>query len=181
MAREVTALYREHVDEHVLSPSLCHTVCTLPSFARSVEESKALDRAGGPRIVVSASGMLTGGRVLHHLKAFAPERENLILLPGFQAPGTRGAAIAEGADHVKVHGRPVPVRAEVVQLSILSAHADRDGLLGWLRAVPEPPRGVFLVHGEPASLDTLRRLVGEELRFPVRVADHAETVELDAG
>ena len=181
MAREVTALYREHADEHVLSRDLCHRVCTLSSFARSVEESKALDHPGAPRIILSASGMLTGGRVLHHLKVFGPREENLILLPGFQAPGTRGAAIAEGADEVKVHGHRLPVRAEVVQLSILSAHADQAGLLAWLGRAAAPPRGVFLVHGEPAALDTLRRCVKEQLRFPVRVADHAETVQLSTG
>ena len=180
MAREVTALYREHLDEHVLPAELCHRVCTLATFARSVEESKALDRQGSPRIIISASGMLTGGRVLHHLKVFAPQEENLILLPGFQAPGTRGAAIADGVEEVKVHGKYVPVRAEVVQLSILSAHADQAGLLGWLGRAAEPPRGVFLVHGEPAALDTLRRRVAEELHLEARVADHAETVQLDA-
>jgi len=178
MAREVTALFREHTDEHALSSDLCHRVCTLASFARSVEESKELDRSGGPRIIVSASGMLTGGRVLHHLKVFAPHEKNMILLPGFQAPGTRGAALADGAEEVKVHGSQVPVRAEVVQLSILSAHADQAELLGWLGSARRPPRGVFLVHGEPAALDTLRRRVAADLGLPVRVADHAQTVEL---
>lgn len=180
MAQEVTKLYREHVDEHVLPAELCHQVCSYASFARSVEESKRLGRPGSPRIIVSASGMLTGGRVLHHLKVFAPHAENLILLPGFQAPGTRGAAISEGADEVKVHGGQVPVRAEVVQLSILSAHADQDELVRWLGRAPRPPKGVFLVHGEPASLDALRKRVAADLVLSVRVADHAETVELSA-
>ncbi len=178
MAREVTGLFREHVDEHVLPAGLCHDVCSYASFARSVEESKGLDRPGKSRIIVSASGMLTGGRVLHHLKVFGPNEDNLILLPGFQAPGTRGAAVAEGADEVKVHGGFVPVRAEVVQLSILSAHADQDELVGWLGQCPRPPKGVLLVHGEPAALDTLRKRVADQVGFSARVADHAQTLEL---
>ena len=178
MAREVTALFREHLDEHVLPAELCHDVCSLASFPRSVEESKALDRKGSARIIVSASGMLTGGRVLHHLKALAPDAQNLILLPGFQAPGTRGAAVAAGADEVKVHGGYVPVRAEVVQLSILSAHADQAELLAWLGRAARPPAGVLLVHGEAEALDAMRRRIAEQLGLPVRVADHLETVEL---
>jgi len=178
MARQVTSLFREHVEEHALPPDLCEEVCTLATFARSVEDSKRLDRPGSPRIIVSASGMLTGGRVLHHLKVFAPHEENLVLLPGFQAPGTRGAALAEGAEEVKVHGGFVSVRAEVVQLSVLSAHADQQELLSWIGRAERPPRGVYLVHGEPAALDTLRQLVHRRLEVPVRVADHAETADL---
>ena len=180
MARKVTALYQEHTDEHRLTPDLCEEVCTLASFARTVEESKRLDRPGPSRIIVSAAGMLTGGRVLHHLKVFGPEADNLILLPGFQAPGTRGAAIADGAEEVKLHGGYVPIKAEVVQLSILSAHADQAELLRWLGRAPSRPRGVVLVHGEPAALDVFRRRVADDLHYPVRVADHAETVDLSA-
>ena len=168
MARDVTALFREHLDEHVLPAELCHQVCSYASFARSVEDSKGLDRPGPSRIIVSASGMLTGGRVLHHLKVFAPNEENLILLPGFQAPGTRGAAIADGAEEVKVHGGSLPVRAEVVQLSILSAHADQDELVAWLGRVPRSPKGVLLVHGEPAALDALRKRAAADLGLDVR-------------
>lgn len=178
MASKVTTLYQKHSVEHVLSDELCERVCTLAAFARSVEDSKGLDHPGPSRIIISAAGMLTGGRVLHHLKVFGPDSKNLILLPGFQAPGTRGAAIAEGAMEVKLHGGYVPIRAEVVQLSILSAHADQAELLAWLGRAPAKPRGVILVHGEPAALDTLRQRVAEDLRFPVRVADHAETIDL---
>ncbi|HEX9793397.1 MAG TPA: MBL fold metallo-hydrolase [Planctomycetota bacterium] len=180
MATAVTELYQEHVAEHILTPESCEAVFSMPNYARSVDESKALDRPGPPRIIISASGMVTGGRVLHHLKVFGPGEDNLILLPGFQAPGTRGAAIAGGAEKVKLHGGYVPIRAEVVQLSILSAHADQSELLGWLGRAEGKPKGVVLVHGEPDSLDVLRLRVKEDLAIPVQVADHGETLDLAA-
>ena len=178
MARKVTELYQRHVDEHVLDADTCQRVCGMPSFARSVEESKRLDAEGPPRILISAAGMLTGGRVLHHLKVFGPHEKNLILLPGFQAPGTRGADLCAGAQELKIHGQFVPIKAEVKQISILSAHPDQAELMSWLGSAPAPPRGVFLVHGEPASLEALRRKVRRDLQWPVRVADDGETVEL---
>lgn len=180
MAREVTGLYEEHADEHRLDAGACRGALSLGTFARTREESKALGRGQGSRIVISASGMLTGGRVLHHLKVFGPHPDNLLLLPGFQAPGTRGADIVAGAKQVKVHGSYLPIRAEVVQLSILSAHADQEELVNWVGRVPRPPRGVFLVHGEPASLEALRRRVSEEHGFSVRVADQGLEVDLSS-
>jgi metallo-beta-lactamase family protein len=121
--------------------------------------------------------MATGGRVVHHLKRFAPEPENLILLAGFQAGGTRGAALAAGATSLKIHGQHVPVRAEVARLDSLSAHADQRGLIAWLAAGPRPRR-LFLVHGEPAGLDALRLAVREQLGWDAYVPDYRETVEL---
>lgn len=180
MAGSVTELYRAHLAEHRLDADSCAAVCDVASYARTVDESKAIDRASGPRIVVSASGMLTGGRVLHHLRVFGPHPRNLILVPGFAAPGTRAADLAAGAERVKVHGRWLDVRAEVVQLSNLSAHADQAGLLAWLGRCERPPRGVFLVHGEPAALEALRVRVRDDLRLPVRVADHRDQVDLAA-
>jgi metallo-beta-lactamase family protein len=180
MAREVTALYQAHTDEHTLSLDACRDVCGLASYARSRSDSKALDAPGPSRIIVSASGMLTGGRVLHHLKVFASNEQNLILMPGFQAPGTRGAAVAAGAEEVRLHGTVLAIRAEVVQLSLLSAHADQDGLVGWLGRIPEPPRSVHLVHGEPAALEALRARVGSELGFEAHVAELGGTVDLSA-
>lgn len=180
MATSATALYQRFVDYHRLSKDECAAVCDVAVFVRSVDESKALNERKGPMVIISASGMATGGRVLHHLRTLAPDERNTILLPGFQAPGTRGADLAAGVDSVKIHGRYVPVRAEVKQLGLLSAHADRQDLLDWLRACPSKPHEVFVVHGEPSASDALRRHVKDELGQRARVAGYREIATLEA-
>lgn len=122
---------------------------------RTVDESKMLDKSPFPSIVVSASGMATGGRVVHHLAAFAPNPRNMILLAGFQVAGTRGRALLDGARTIKAHGRYIPVRAEVVGLEEFSSHAGSDDLMAWLAAAPQPPQNCFAVHGEPQSSQRL--------------------------
>jgi metallo-beta-lactamase family protein len=179
MAVNATEIYRRHADYHRLAPEECGHVCDVAEFVNSVEESKALNRRKGPMVVISASGMLTGGRVLHHLKAFAPDRKNTILLPGYQPPGTRGHALVEGATRVKVHGDYVTVRAEVEQLDVFSAHADQEELLKWVGACERPPREVFITHGEPVSSDALRLRIKDELGYRARAVEHGEQVVLD--
>jgi metallo-beta-lactamase family protein len=179
MATDVTELYERYVDFHKLGPKECAAVCDVATYTRSTDESRKLSALRGRMVIISASGMATGGRVLHHLKALAPDSHNTILLPGFQAAGTRGEALAHGAEALKIHGEYVPVRAEVVHLEMFSAHADQGQLLDWLGACVRPPRGVVLVHGEPVAADTLRRRIGETLGLPVRVAEYREVVELD--
>ncbi|MCA8924513.1 MAG: MBL fold metallo-hydrolase [Planctomycetes bacterium] len=179
MATSATALYQQHVAYHRLDPRQCADVCDLATFVRSVEDSKALNRRAGPMVVISASGMLTGGRVLHHLAAYGPGRKNAILLPGYQPPGTRGHSLLEGARSLKVHGARVAINAEVAQLDVFSAHADQGGLLGWLGACERPPRGVFVTHGEPASADALRLEIKDQLAYRARVPELGDQVELD--
>jgi metallo-beta-lactamase family protein len=145
---------------------------------KSVDESKALTANPMPKIIISASGMATGGRVLHHLKRFAPDPKNTILFAGFQAGGTRGAAMVSGAENVKMHGEYVPVRAQVRNLDMLSAHADANELLRWLHAYKEPPRRTFITHGEPVAADALRHRIEEELGWPCLVPDHGQRVDL---
>jgi metallo-beta-lactamase family protein len=147
-------------------------------MVHTADDSRALNQRSGPMIIISASGMVTGGRVLHHLKAFAPDPRNMILLPGFQAAATRGAALASGATEIKIHGAYVPVGAEVVQLDCMSAHADYAEILGWLRGFKRPPRRTFITHGEPAAADELRRRVEETLGWKVTVPDYGETAVL---
>jgi metallo-beta-lactamase family protein len=125
------------------------------TFHRTVQESKALNDLPGPRIIISASGMLTGGRVLHHMLRLLPDSRNLLVLVGFQAAGTRGRAIQEGARFVRMHGENIPVRAQTISVEGLSAHADRDELLRWLHSSETMPRTVFLTHGEPEALSSL--------------------------
>ena len=178
MATNVTRLYQRHSKDHRLSEAECAEVCATAEYVASVEESRRLNEKDGPMIIISASGMLTGGRILHHLKRFAPSPRNAIVLPGYQASGTRGDSLLRGAEELKIHGSYVPVRAEVHHLDVYSAHADQKGLLAWLGACTRAPRGVFLVHGEPAAADTLRRRIDESLGFPVDVAEDGQSVEL---
>ena len=181
MAADVTALFHLHRGEHRLAPAQCDAMCAAARIVNTVEESKALNERHGPMIIISASGMATGGRVLHHLKAFAPGERNMIVLAGFQAAGTRGGALAQGADDIKIHGEYVPVRAEVVSLDMLSAHADYREILDWLAQVVPAPAHAFVTHGEPASADALRRRLADRLGWRCSVPEQGAAVELDDG
>lgn len=145
-------------------------------LAPSVEESTRLNEPAEPCIIISASGMATGGRVVHHLAHLAPQPRNLILLPGFQVPGTRGRALLDGATSLKMFGSYVPVRAEVAAIDELSAHVDADGMLAWLRTAPAPPRACYVVHGEPAAATALAARIDAELGWCAVVPRHAERV-----
>ena len=178
MAEDVTQLFLSHVGQHRLTQQQCRRMCAATQFVRSIEESRRLNGRHGPMIIISASGMATGGRVLHHIRAFGPDPRNTILFVGFQAAGTRGAAIVSGADSVKIHGQFVPIRAQVVNLQELSAHADRADLLRWLAAAPTAPRRVFVNHGEPAAADSLRAAIGQDLGWDALVPEHRSVVTL---
>jgi len=154
MASDVTAVYNRFLESEYLDRDIPHTTpkSLFPrnvTFHRTVQESKRLNNLPGPRIIIAASGMLTGGRVLHHLMRLAPDRRNLIVLAGYQAAGTRGRALLEGAQSIRMYGRDIPIFARVVSLKGLSAHADRDELLRWVGTAPTKPRAIFLTHGEP--------------------------------
>ncbi len=177
MAADVTRIYRHHGDEHLLGGEQCAAMSAEATVVNTIEESKRLDALTYPSIIVSASGMATGGRVLHHIKTYAPEARNTILFAGFQAAGTRGAALVGGAKEVKIHGAYVPVRAEIAMLDTLSAHADRAQLLAWLDALPAPRR-VFVTHGEPVAADSPRLAIEEQHGWPVTVPDYLESFEL---
>ena len=181
MAANVTGIFHGHRGEHRLSPEQCDAMCDVARVVNTVEESKALNERKGPMIIISASGMATGGRVLHHLKAFAPDERNLIMLVGFQAGGTRGAALAQGATEIKIHGQFVPVRAEVVCIDMLSAHADYREILAWLAKVAPAPVETFVTHGEPAAADAMRKRIEENLGWPCRAPDQNDVVELANG
>ena len=178
MAIDAGNIFHEHLRDHRLSESECHAVCGVARNTRSVAESKAIDQNHVPAVVISASGMATGGRVLHHLKVFAPDARNSIVFAGFQAAGTRGAAMLAGANQIKIHGGYVPVKAEVINLSMLSAHADVDDIMGWLRTATSPPRTTFVTHGEPTAADALRHRIEEELHWNTRVPDYRDTADI---
>ena len=178
MAADATRIYHEHRAEHRLTPEQCRAMCTAAKIVNSVDESIRLNSLRMPAVIISASGMASGGRVLHHLKAFAPDPRNSIVFAGFQAAGTRGSAIVGGARQVKIHGEWVPVRAEVANLEGLSAHADREDLLGWIAALPLPPRHVYVTHGEPEAADSLRQAIAERHRWACSVPEYLETAAL---
>ncbi len=166
MAIDVSDLYCAFRDEQRLTREECRAVCAVAVHARDRGASAALDRDPRPKIIVSAAGMATGGRVLHHLETYLPDHRSLVLFTGFQAGGTRGRRLLDGAREVRIHGRTVPVRAEVKGLDMLSAHADRDELLAWARGLRRPPRQCFVVHGEPEAADALRHALEHELGWP---------------
>ena len=168
-----------HGVEQRLNREQCQAMAESVHIVNSAEESKRLNAQPGPMIILAASGMATGGRVVHHLKAFAPWQRNTILFAGFQAAGTRGATILSGAESVKIHGEYVPIRAEVQNLSNLSAHADYAEILHWLDGFAAAPRRTFITHGEPVAADALRRRIEEAKRWNCTVPDYRETFELE--
>ena len=178
MAASVTGLYRQYPQLHRLNAEALDALQRTTRIVDSVEASKALNRRKGPMVIVSASGMATGGRVLHHLVAFAPDPRNAIVLCGYQAGGTRGAALAAGHRQLRIFGQDVRVGAEVVQLAAGSAHADADEILAWLRTAPKPPRRVFVTHGEPDAADALRLRIERELGWPAHFPEYLERVAL---
>ena len=178
MAIDATQIYHQHRAEHRLTPEQCRGMCHAATLVNSIEDSKALSARRGPLVIIAASGMATGGRVVHHLKSFAPDRRNTILFAGYQAGGTRGAAILGGARSVRIHGIEVPVRAEVASLDNLSAHADADEILAWMRGFERPPRQTFVTHGEPTAADAMRARIEHDLGWPARVPDYLQTVDL---
>ena len=162
MAINASELLGEFPDDHRLAPGVYEGMCAMADYTRDAEQSMKISASTEPKIVISASGMATGGRILHHLKAFAPDPRNTIMITGYQVPGTRGAAIAAGERSVRIYGEWIPINAQVANLAMLSAHADADELIRWASGFTSAPRKVFVVHGEPQPADTLRTRLGRE-------------------
>ena len=178
MAANAIEIFRHHPEYHGLGVEECAAVCQVAKATESVEESKEIGRMRFPRLIISASGMATGGRVLHHLKSLGTDPRNTILFVGHQAAGTRGAALLAGARQIKIHGHYIRIDAEVASLDNLSAHADAAEILDWLHHFEHPPRQTFVTHGEPVAADALRLRVQEAFGWDVRVPEHGETVQL---
>lgn len=178
MAIDMTEIYHRHRAEHRLSPEECKGLCRVATMVRTSDQSRALNEIRYPAIIISASGMATGGRVLHHLKRMAPDRRNTIVLAGYQAGGTRGARLAAGEKSIRIFGEEVAVHAEVALLRGMSAHADAAQLVRWMKSAAKVPKQVFLTHGEPGPADTLRLRVETELGWLAGVPRLGQTVEL---
>jgi len=180
MALEALKVYRRDSQRAELRQDVDPELVHLPLLrtARTQEESIALNHPAMPCVIISASGMASGGRVVHHLRHMLPDRRNTVVLTGYQAAGTRGRALQDGARELKMHGRYIPVEAEVVTDDEFSVHADADEVVGWLRRMPEPPETVYLVHGEPTGSQALAERVRTELGWTVAVPHLGERVRL---
>jgi metallo-beta-lactamase family protein len=144
----------------------------------SRQESQQLVASRAPGIVISSSGMATGGRVLHHLRTALPDARNTILFVGYQAAGTRGRRLVDGEPDVKIHGQIVPVRARIEQIDSMSAHADSSEILRWLSGFTRPPAMTYLVHGEPPAMEALAKTIDDRLGWKTARPEHQERVEL---
>jgi len=147
-------------------------------LTRSVEDSKAINNVKTPCIIISASGMVSGGRVLHHLAQRLPDARNAVILAGFQAQGTRGRALQEGAKSLNLYGQAVPVNAEIVEMGQFSAHAGKSELLRWLTALPAPPKQTYLTHGEPVAAQALQAAIAEKFQWKAAVARYLDSVQV---
>jgi metallo-beta-lactamase family protein len=183
MAAEALRFYTARASE--LDPDMRPTQKEVNTFATarfqtiaSTQQSKELTASRRPSIVISSSGMATGGRVLHHLARALPDARNTALFVGYQAAGTRGRQLVDGAREVKIHGHFVPVAAPVVKIDSMSAHADRGEILRWLRTLPSAPRRLCLVHGEPGPMDALKALIEQQLGWVSHTPAHRETIEV---
>ncbi len=175
MAIHSTGLYARHLGAHRLNAAQVHAMESVATMTRTADESKAIALQHGPKVILSASGMATGGRVLHHLAKYLPDHRNMVVLTGYQAPGTRGASLAGGATALRIHGHDIPVRAELVQLTSASAHADSNQLMAWLGSLPTAPHRVFVTHGDSEASDRLRFRIEHELHWPALVPEHGST------
>lgn len=178
MAVSASKLFCHHQQDQRLTEAQSQAACDVAHYVDEVEESKSLDTSPMPKIIISASGMATGGRVLHHLKQYAPDPRSTIMFAGFQAGGTRGQAMVNGAETVKIHGRQIPIRADVRNLDMLSAHGDCDDIMRWLDNFKRPPKTTFITHGEPEASDALRFRISNERGWHCWVPEYLEEINL---
>jgi len=184
MALSATDLYLKHKEDHDLvfareeqnggDPLNVHEF----HLARSVEDSKKINDVKTPCIIISASGMVTGGRVLHHLANRLGDPRNGVIVGGFQAEGTRGRALQEGAKTLSLFGHVVPVCAEIAEMGQFSAHAGKSELMRWMTGLQVPPKQVYMTHGEPQAAQSLQQAVAEKFRWKAAVARYLDAVEI---
>jgi len=178
MAVAATALYRQHGKLLRVPPRELRALTDGVRLVETLQQSQRLAGSRFPSVILSASGMATGGRVLQHLKHLAPDPRHSVVFAGFQVGGSRGARLVAGEREVKIHGEMVPVRAEIHQLEGFSGHADKLELMQWLEGFQQAPAQTFVVHGEPDAADTLRASIKDHLGWPVRVPGYAEVAEV---
>ncbi len=178
MAIDATKILLKYADEHRLGQKDCARICSRVQYIQTKDESKYIDQLTTPKIIISASGMMTGGRILHHIKKFAPDPKNTILLTGYQAAGTRGARLLNHEKTLKIHGEMVPIHAKVVSISSTSAHADYQELLDWLAKFPICPQKIFITHGEPNAILALQKHIKHRFNREAIIPQYLNTFEL---
>jgi metallo-beta-lactamase family protein len=179
MATDATHLYCAYSEDHQLSRNACVELCRVPHYISKVEQSKALNANRFPMVILAGSGMITGGRILHHLKAFGPDPRNAIVLAGHQAQGTLGAALLDGARTLRVFGEEVPIHAEVIHMDGMSAHADYEDLSRWLESLESSPRQVLINHGDPEASSALADHLKSRFGWDCTVARPEMVVPID--
>lgn len=175
MAVNATQIFCHFLDEHRLSEAECKKICEVATYIKTPDESKFIDRIKTSKIIISASGMAEGGRILHHLKAYAPDPHSTILFAGYQAGGTRGARMLNGEKEIKIHGEYIPVRASIKKISSASAHADYEEILAWLGKVHHPPQKVFVTHGEVEAARSLKEKIEARYGWQCHIPTYQET------
>jgi metallo-beta-lactamase family protein len=178
MAIDATKILQYHGDEHRLNPHDCQRICNQAQYIQTPDESKALDSMNIPKIIISASGMMTGGRILHHLKFFGPDHRNSILITGYQAIGTRGARLLNHETHLKIHGELIPINAEIIELTSTSAHADYEEILEWLGSFAVLPRQIFINHGEYDAAIALKQHIESRFAIHCVIPDYLQSFTL---
>lgn len=177
---DATSIYLRFASEHRIHNGSGKSLFQAPNiyYVHDMEASKRLNAMEGPAVIIAGSGMITGGRILHHLKAYAGDPTTRLVIVGYQADGTRGRALLDGAKSIKIHGQPIAVRCKMEHIDSLSAHGDVDDIMKWLRHFNRPPRQTFLVHGEPKSSQALAEHIRDVLHWPVYIPKYLETVSL---
>lgn len=175
MAKNATDIFRKYNKLHRLNAELSRKVCEIATYINTKEESKALDETVSPKIIISASGMLEGGRVLHHIKVFGPDARNTLVFSGYQATGTRGADVARGKRELKIFGEKILINAEIEILSNMSAHADYEEILQWLSHFNHYPRKTFLTHGEPEAVQALKERIEAKYHWSCVVPEYLQS------
>ena len=178
MAIKVTDIYEKAHKHHKLTKEQCQAIDDMTEFVKTQEESELLNSCHLPCIIVSASGMASGGRVLHHLKSLLPDDKHTVAFLGFQAAGTRGEALVNGAERVKIHGEYVEVRANILHLDSLSAHGDYQDILNWLQQAKSLPKQIYINHGEVSACEAMRCHIKEQLGIDAKVVEYLERVKL---
>jgi len=179
MAQSATASYQKHEEEHRISPQEFDDIYSYAKMVRTVDESKELNLNRASKVIIAASGMMSGGRVLHHIVEFGDDPNNGIIITGYQAGGTRGRKLQEGATSLRIFGRDVPIRAEIFSIESMSAHADADEIITWLKGAKPVPKMTYVTHGEPAASDQLRYRIEHELGWRARAPFDGEAIDLD--
>lgn len=179
MATDATEIFCHHASLHRLNPQETKEVCQTAEYVQTINDSKQLDKRKKPMIIISASGMATGGRVIHHIKEFGPYKKSAIVFCGFQAKGTRGDRIVSGEKKIKMFGQMIKINAEVAQLENISAHADYEEMLAWLGRSKTPPKKIFVTHGELESAQALQQLIVNQLDMTCEIPSYLDTRTLE--